>query len=174
MPADLGSTRACRRRTAAPSAPTSCSLHRWPTLQAAARRVRDAGPRQPGHLLAQGLHPADHAVPRPLRLLHLRQGPGPARVARTSSIDEVLAIARAGRAAGCHEALFTLGEGPEDRYPAARRWLSEHGYASTVDYLVAACRAVVEETGLLPHANAGALDGRGPGPAPAGVRPARG
>jgi FO synthase len=75
------------------------------------------------------------------------------------TIDQVLAIARAGRAAGCHEALFTLGEGPEDRYPVARQWLTDNGYASTVDYLAAACRAVVEETGLLPHANAGALDG---------------
>ncbi len=74
------------------------------------------------------------------------------------SIDQVLGIARAGRAAGCHEALFTLGEGPEDRYPVARQWLEDHGYTSTVDYLEAACRAVVEETGLLPHANAGALD----------------
>ncbi len=74
------------------------------------------------------------------------------------SIDQVLEIARAGRAAGCHEALFTLGEGPEDRYPSARQWLADHGYTSTVDYLEAACRAVLEETGLLPHANAGALD----------------
>ena len=74
------------------------------------------------------------------------------------SIDQVLGIARAGRAAGCHEALFTLGEGPEDRYPVARQWLEDHGYTSTVDYLEAACRAVVEEAGLLPHANAGALD----------------
>ena len=73
------------------------------------------------------------------------------------SIDEVLAIARAGKEAGCHEALFTLGERPEDRYPTAARWLAEHGYGSTVDYLAAACGAVLEETGLLPHANAGAL-----------------
>ncbi|HEX9683640.1 MAG TPA: 5-amino-6-(D-ribitylamino)uracil--L-tyrosine 4-hydroxyphenyl transferase CofH [Acidimicrobiales bacterium] len=73
------------------------------------------------------------------------------------SIDEVLEVARAGAAAGCHEALFTLGEAPEDRYAVARTWLDEHGHASTVDYLVAACRAVVDETGLLPHANAGAL-----------------
>src|SRR2546423_4470684 len=71
--------------------------------------------------------------------------------------DEVLVIARAGAAAGCHEALFTLGERPEDRYPAAREWLDEHGYASTVDYLVAMCRLVLDETGLLPHANARAL-----------------
>jgi FO synthase len=73
------------------------------------------------------------------------------------SLDQVLDIARAGRAAGCHEALFTLGEGPEDRYPAAAAWLADHGYTSTVDYLASACAAVIEETGLLPHANAGAL-----------------
>jgi FO synthase len=72
-------------------------------------------------------------------------------------LDEVLAVARAGRDAGCHEALFTLGEGPEDRYPVAREWLDAHGHASTVDYLAAACAAVLSETGLLPHANAGAL-----------------
>ena len=73
------------------------------------------------------------------------------------SLDEVLAVARAGAEAGCHEALFTLGEAPEDRYPVARAWLAARGYASTVDYLIAACTAVREETGLLPHANAGAL-----------------
>ncbi len=73
------------------------------------------------------------------------------------TVDEILEIARRGRDAGCKEALFTLGEAPEDRYPVAQQWLGEHGFASTVDYLVACCRAVVEETGLLPHANAGAL-----------------
>ena len=71
--------------------------------------------------------------------------------------DEVRAIARAGREAGCHEALFTLGERPELRYPLARTWLDDNGFASTVDYLAHACRLVLEETGLLPHANAGAL-----------------
>ena len=74
------------------------------------------------------------------------------------SLDEVLAIARAGRDAGCDEALFTLGDRPEARYPVAQRWLTEHGYASTVDYLAAAAAAVVEQTGLLPHINAGLLD----------------
>jgi len=75
------------------------------------------------------------------------------------SPDEVLAIAEAGAAAGCHEALFTLGEAPEARYPVARAWLEEHGYATTVDYLVAMCELVLARTGLLPHANAGALSG---------------
>jgi FO synthase len=73
------------------------------------------------------------------------------------SKDEVLAIARRGREAGCHEALFTLGERPELRYPSAQGWLDVHGYESTVAYLVDVCAAVIEETGLLPHANAGAL-----------------
>jgi FO synthase len=71
--------------------------------------------------------------------------------------DDVLRIAEAGRVAGCHEALFTLGERPELRYPAAAQWLAEHGHASTVEYLVAMCATVLEETGLLPHANAGAM-----------------
>jgi FO synthase len=72
-------------------------------------------------------------------------------------LGEVLAIACRGSELGCHEALFTLGERPEQRYPEARSWLNDHGYASTIGYLVAACRAVLEQTGLLPHANAGAL-----------------
>ena len=75
---------------------------------------------------------------------------------------------------GCHEALFTLGERPEERYPAAREWLDEHGYASTVDYLVAMCRLVLDETGLLPHANAGALYRRRAGRASAPVAPSQG
>ncbi len=73
------------------------------------------------------------------------------------SPEQVLAIARRGAAAGCHEALFTLGERPELRYPVAAEWLAEHGYSSTIDYLVAMAQVVLDETGLLPHANAGAL-----------------
>jgi FO synthase len=71
--------------------------------------------------------------------------------------DDVLAIARRGVALGCHEALFTLGEAPEARYSQAAAWLEEHGYASTVEYLAAAAQLVLGDTGLLPHANAGAL-----------------
>ena len=82
----------------------------------------------------------------------------PARVTAPYLLpEEVLAVAEAGRDAGCHEALFTLGERPELRYPVAADWLAGQGYASTVDYLAAMCRLVLEETGLLPHANAGAL-----------------
>ncbi len=71
--------------------------------------------------------------------------------------SDVLRIAKQGARAGCHEALFTLGERPELRYPAAQQWLNEHGYESTVDYLHAMAKRVYTETGLLPHANAGAL-----------------
>ncbi len=73
--------------------------------------------------------------------------------------DEVLEIAKRGARAGCKEALFTLGEAPQDRYSVAAEWLDAHGYESTVDYLVAMCALVLDETGLLPHSNAGALDG---------------
>jgi len=69
----------------------------------------------------------------------------------------VLAIARAGREAGCHEALFTLGDKPELRYRVAREALSKLGYASTVDYLHAMAALVRKETGLLPHLNPGVL-----------------
>ncbi len=73
------------------------------------------------------------------------------------SIDQVVEVARQGAQAGCHEALFTMGEYPEDRYPQARQWLDDHGYSTTIDYLVDAAQAVLDNTGLLPHANAGAL-----------------
>lgn len=71
--------------------------------------------------------------------------------------DEVLTTARAGAAAGCKEALFTLGDRPEERWPVAREWLEARGYASTLDYLRAMAIRVLEETGLLPHLNPGVL-----------------
>jgi FO synthase len=71
--------------------------------------------------------------------------------------DEVLEIARAGAAQGCKEALFTLGDRPEDRWEVARQWLDERGYSSTLDYVRACAIAVLEETGLLPHLNPGVM-----------------
>jgi FO synthase len=71
--------------------------------------------------------------------------------------EDVLAIARQGARNGCHEALFTLGERPELRYDVAATWLADHGYDSTVHYLAEMAQLVLKETGLLPHANAGAL-----------------
>ena len=71
--------------------------------------------------------------------------------------DEVLAVARAGAAAGCKEALFTLGDKPELRYRAARRELDELGQRSTVAYLRDMAERVLDETGLFPHLNPGVL-----------------
>jgi FO synthase len=73
------------------------------------------------------------------------------------SLDEVLRLARDGAALGCKEALFTLGDRPEDRWPQARQWLDEAGYDSTLAYVRACAVAVLEETGLLPHLNPGVL-----------------
>jgi len=73
------------------------------------------------------------------------------------SPNEVLAVARAGAAAGCTEALFTLGDKPELRYRAAREALDALGYETTIDYLQAMCALVLRETGLLPHANPGIM-----------------
>jgi FO synthase len=73
------------------------------------------------------------------------------------SPDDVLAIARAGAAAGCTEALFTLGDKPELRYSAAREALAALGHQTTISYLTAMCGLVLRETGLLPHANPGVM-----------------
>ncbi|HET7856337.1 MAG TPA: bifunctional FO biosynthesis protein CofGH [Gaiellaceae bacterium] len=73
------------------------------------------------------------------------------------SEEDVLDVARAGAAAGCHEALFTLGDKPELRYRVAREELAALGCGSTLEYVVRCARLVLEETGLLPHANPGVL-----------------
>src|ERR687889_2188449 len=71
--------------------------------------------------------------------------------------EQALEIARAGAESGCKEALFTLGDKPEKRYPEARRELREMGFETTIEYLIHVCRLVMEEAGLLPHANPGVL-----------------
>jgi FO synthase len=80
--------------------------------------------------------------------------------AHTMSPEEVVAVAQAGKRAGCKEALFSLGDKPELRYPFYRDWLQNRGFNSTIDYLASMCRLVFEETGLLPHSNAGVLSAR--------------
>ncbi|MFF8936536.1 bifunctional FO biosynthesis protein CofGH [Streptomyces paradoxus] len=73
------------------------------------------------------------------------------------SPDEVLDIARKGAALGCKEALITLGDKPEDRWPEAREWLDAHGYDDTIAYVRAISVRILEETGLLPHLNPGVM-----------------
>ncbi|MGW3242138.1 bifunctional FO biosynthesis protein CofGH [Streptomyces sp. NPDC001070] len=73
------------------------------------------------------------------------------------SPDEVLEIARRGAELGCKEALITLGDKPEDRWPEAREWLDAHGYDDTIAYVRAMSIRILEETGLLPHLNPGVM-----------------
>src|SRR6187397_1406122 len=82
----------------------------------------------------------------------------PARLERPFlSPEEVVTIAEAGRRLGCKEALFTLGDRPEERYGVAATWLAERGFDSTLDYVRAAAIRVIEDTGLLPHLNPGVM-----------------
>ena len=74
--------------------------------------------------------------------------------------EEVLAVAQAGERLGCTEALFTLGERPEQRYPEALEWLRTRGYATTLDYLHDMCHMVMSHTSLLPHPNPGTMSHR--------------
>jgi FO synthase len=74
--------------------------------------------------------------------------------------EQILEVARAGQRLGCTEALFTLGERPEQRYSEAQEWLTQRGYRTTLDYLAAMCQLVLEETELLPHANPGTMSRR--------------
>ena len=71
--------------------------------------------------------------------------------------DEVLAVAREGERYGCREALLVLGEKPEESYLEAKRWLKDHGYESTIEYLHSICKMLLRETSLYPHSNAGIL-----------------
>ena len=75
------------------------------------------------------------------------------------TIEQMVAIAQAGRAAGCKEALFTLGDKPEQRYRVAREELDRLGHPTTLSYLAEAARTVFCETGLLPHINPGLMTG---------------
>jgi len=74
--------------------------------------------------------------------------------------EQVLDVARRGQQMGCTEALFTLGERPEQRYPEAKEWLERRGFKTTLEYLAYVCRLVMEETSLLPHANPGTMSRR--------------
>jgi FO synthase len=77
--------------------------------------------------------------------------------AKTMTLEEVLRVVEQGKLLGCTEVLFSLGDKPEAIYPEMKQFLAERGHQRTLDYLHEACRAVVEETGLLPHSNPGIM-----------------
>ncbi|VXB68047.1 bifunctional FO biosynthesis protein CofGH [Aeromicrobium sp. 9AM] len=130
-------------------------------LMAAAARVRDAGLESAGR---PGIVTYSKKVFIPLTRLcrdrchYCTFATTPNRLpAPFLSPDEVLDIARKGAAMGCKEALFTLGDRPEDRWDDAKEWLEAAGYDSTLEYVRAMAIRVLEETGLLPHLNPGVM-----------------
>ncbi|MCQ8195101.1 bifunctional FO biosynthesis protein CofGH [Streptomyces rugosispiralis] len=134
-------------------------------LMASAARVRDAGLEAAGR---PGVITYSRSVFIPLTRLcrdkchYCTFATVPGKLRRAGygmfmSPDEVLAIARRGAEMGCKEALITLGDRPEDRWPEAREWLEAEGYDDTIAYVRAMAIRILEETGLLPHLNPGVL-----------------
>lgn len=134
-------------------------------LLEAAGRVRDAGLERAGRpgvitYSRKVFIPVTHLCRDRCHYCAFVQTPGKLRGAGKPpfmSPDQILEVARAGAALGCKEALFTLGDRPEDRWPVAREWLDAHGYDSTIDYLRAMAIRILEETGLLVHLNPGVM-----------------
>jgi FO synthase len=122
----------------------------------AAGRLRDEGHGRHVSYSRKVFIPLTHLCRDVCHYCTFAERPGAGKSAYLSP-NEVLAIARAGAAAGCTEALFTLGDKPELRYRAAREALDTFGYETTIDYLQAMCALVLRETGLLPHANPGVM-----------------
>lgn len=139
-------------------------------LMTSAARVRDAGLESAGRRGASGRLPISYSRKVFIPITHLCRDtchyctfvtvPGKLRAQGKGMYlepDEILDIARAGGELGCKEALFTLGDRPEERWPEAKQWLDERGYDSTLDYVRAMAIRVLEETGLLPHLNPGVM-----------------
>ncbi|OHU98353.1 7,8-didemethyl-8-hydroxy-5-deazariboflavin synthase CofG, partial [Mycobacterium talmoniae] len=139
-------------------------------LCASAARVRDAGLQSAGRVGPGGRLPVSYSRKVFIPVTHLCRDtchyctfvtvPGKLRAAGAGMYlepDEILDIARRGGELGCKEALFTLGDRPEERWPEARQWLDERGYDSTLSYVRAMAIRVLEETGLLPHLNPGVM-----------------
>src|ERR1700727_440020 len=135
-----------------------------------AAQVRDAGLESAGRRGSTGRLPFSYSRKVFIPVTHLCRDscnyctfvtvPGKLRAAGAGMYlepDEILDIARRGAELGCKEALFTLGDRPEDRWPEAPEWLDERGYGSTLSYVRAMAIRVLEETGLLPHLNPGVL-----------------
>ncbi len=139
-------------------------------LCASAARVRDAGLENVGQRGSTGRPTVSYSRKVFIPLTHLCRDtchyctfvtvPGKLRAGGRGMYlepDEVVALAARGAELGCKEALFTLGDRPEARWPQAREWLDERGYDSTLSYLRAMAIRVLEETGLLPHLNPGVM-----------------
>ena len=130
----------------------------WPLCRAASL-IRDAGKGRTVTFSPKVFIPLTRLCRDFCGYCTFRQAPHEAESLYMSP-DEVLAVAEAGERLGCTEALFTLGERPEQRYPEAAEWLRARGYNTTLDYLYDVCRLVLENTSLLPHLNPGTMSRR--------------
>lgn len=136
-----------------PAGPTIAELCQW------AARLRDAGKGQTVTFSPKVFIPLTHLCRDFCGYCTFRHDPNTAPRLYMSP-EEVLEVAWSGQRLGCTESLFTLGERPEQRYPEAKQWLADRDYATTLEYLAEMCRLVLEETGLLPHANPGTMSRR--------------
>ena len=127
-----------------------------PELCAAAAQPRDRGQGTPVTFSPQVFIPLPMLCPYFCVFCTFRRYPSSSQKLYMSP-DEVLEVAMAGQRLGCTEALFTLGERPEQRYPEAKEWLEHRGYRTTLQYLADMCKLVAQETDLLPHANPGTM-----------------
>ena len=144
---------------ARPSRGAALDLVRAPDLPALMQRaaaLRDSGFGRPVSYSRKVFIPLTKLCRDVCHYCTFAQPPRPGERAYLT-LDEVVDVARRGAEAGCREALFTLGDKPELRYPQARAELDALGHPTTVSYLVAAARAVFDATGLLPHANPGVV-----------------
>jgi FO synthase len=132
---------------------------RWAEVRAAAGALRDRGKGRTVTYSRKVFLPLTNLCRDDCGYCTFKRDPGQPG-ARTMELDEVLAVCEAGARLGCKEALLSLGDKPEARFPEHREWLRHRGYRSTMDYVLAASRAIAEETALLPHANPGLMSER--------------
>ena len=130
-----------------------------PVVLGAAAAVRDAGKGRTVTYSRKVFLPLTNLCRDDCGYCTFKRDPGQPG-ARTMSLDELLAVCHTGARLGCKEALLSLGDKPEARFPEHREWLARRGYRTTMEYLQAACRAIVAETLLLPHANPGLMSER--------------
>ena len=131
----------------------------WPVVRQAAAQLRERGKGRVVTYSRKVFLPLTNLCRDDCGYCTFKRDPGQPG-ARTMELDEVLAVCEAGARLGCKEALLSLGDKPEARFPEHRAWLRHRGYRRTLDYVIAASRAIVAATPLLPHANPGLMSER--------------
>jgi 7,8-didemethyl-8-hydroxy-5-deazariboflavin synthase CofG subunit len=131
----------------------------WPVVRQAAARLRERGKGSVVTYSRKVFLPLTNLCRDDCGYCTFKRDPGQPG-ARSMELDEVLAVCEAGARLGCKEALLSLGDKPEARFPEHRAWLRRRGYRRTMDHVLAASRAIVAATPLLPHANPGLMSER--------------